>query len=55
MLTLYLFIQNFHALQDIQNQGHVDYPNDEGTALSWFIMGAAACYIYLKIRGRVDD
>lgn len=42
-------------MQDIQNQGHVDYPNDEGTVLGWFVMGAAALYIYLKVRGRVND
>ena len=55
MLKLYLLIQNFNPMQDIQSQNHRGYPTDEGTALGWFVMGAIALYIYLKIKGRVDD
>lgn len=54
MFNLFLLLQ-VGWRQDLYNQQFDGYPSDEGSALSWFVMGAAALYIYLKVRGRVND
>ena len=39
----------------MQNQQFEGFPYDEGSALGWFIVGAAAAYIYLKVSDKGLD